>query len=215
MRAPRFSSLGGASDDEIVFKNVFGNRRACANIAVAFDGNGRDDVAVAADKAVVANDRFMFFLAVVIDEDRSATDITVFPKLAVAHVRKVGNLGVFADGGVFYLYEIAYFRAVKYFRVWAKPRERTDGNAVSNLRVFRVAKFDRCAVSDFAVFDTVVRQYRAAVAHDGIPFDTVIFVYRYVVAENYAIVDKYALFVDNFKIFSVFIHKKLLSSYYR
>ncbi len=207
MRAPRLSYLAGAADDEIVFKNVFGDRRAGANIAVAFNGNGGDDVAVTADKAVVAYDGFMFFLAVVIDEDCAATDVAAFPKLAVAHVRKVGNFGVFADDGVFNFYEIADFRVVENFRIRAQPREWTYANVVPDFRVFGVAKFDGYAVADLAVFDTVIGQYHAAVAYDGIPFDTVVFVDGYVVAKDYAIVDKYAVFVDNFKIFSVFIHK--------
>ena len=111
MRAPCFAFLTGATDNKIVFKNVFRNRCASANIAVAFNGNGRDNVAVTTDKTVIPDECFMFFSTVVIDKDCAATDIAVFAKLAIAYVGEMRNFAVFANDGVFYFYKIAYFCA--------------------------------------------------------------------------------------------------------
>ena len=66
---------------------AFGNRRSRADVTPFFHGNGRNQVAVAAYKTIVFYDRPVFILAVIVYENRAATDIAVFANVGVSYVR--------------------------------------------------------------------------------------------------------------------------------
>ena len=99
--------LTRARDRERTVRYVLGDRGASGGehaVAQLYRG---DQIGVAADEAVVADDGLVLDVAVIVDDNRAAAEVYALADRCVADVGQVRNLGAVADGGLFQLHEVA------------------------------------------------------------------------------------------------------------
>lgn len=88
-------------DGQGVFRNLLGNGAAGTDVGVGLYGYRSNQIGVAADKGIVADDGAMLFLAVVVDSDAATAHINTAADITVTDIRQMRQLGACADVGVF------------------------------------------------------------------------------------------------------------------
>ena len=106
--------------------HVFVYRSATRNKTPLSNSQRRNKVGVATNETTSADLRFVFGLAVVVDEYHAATDIGVSANSSIADITKMTCLNTALERAVFDFYEVAHATAVAYLRVVSEMRVGTN-----------------------------------------------------------------------------------------
>ena len=123
---PRLDDLLGAGNQHGVLGNISGDGSAGGGVGACADGNGGDQIGIAAEEGMIADGGTEFFSAVKVGDGDAASEIDAAAAIGITDIGKVGNGGLFADTGVFDLDEIADLAAGGDVAAGANLRERPD-----------------------------------------------------------------------------------------
>ena len=94
-----------------------------------------DEVRIAADEAVIADNAAVLGYTVVVYGNSSAADIYLSADVAVADVSEVSNSSLFADSRILDLDKIAYFSVLSDMTIRSDMYERTYIYTLGNIRI--------------------------------------------------------------------------------
>src|ERR1700733_11032137 len=116
-------------------RNVFGDGRSGADVRVAADRDGRDQLRVPADERAGFDRRLVLADAVVVARDRAGADVRLRADRRVAEVREVVRLRAGHQVRLLGLDEVAEPRVFVDPRAGPAVAERSDLDALAELRV--------------------------------------------------------------------------------
>ena len=81
-----YVSLRNTGGNQFIVFDIRTNGGACTDGGAAFNGDRRNELAVGADKYVVADDGFEFIGTVVVAGNHARADVTIFTDFRVAYI---------------------------------------------------------------------------------------------------------------------------------
>ena len=156
-----------------IIRHVLGDGRTCGGICTLTQFHRSNQIGVAADKAVVADDTALLFQTVIVYCNGTAAEVYLLAHIAVAHIGEVCDGGLLAYGGVLDLYEVTDLDAVLEVRVRTDMNERTSLDRIFDLRLKRLDIVQCDMVADLAVLDEAVRANGTLCADLGFSSQTV------------------------------------------
>src|SRR5262252_6969798 len=139
--------------------NVLANRRAAADVGAFTDGDGRDELRIAADERAVLDRRLILLLAVVVARDRAGADVHLVADRRVAEIRKMPGFRSGAEHRLLKLDEVPDVRPLADVGAVAEVREGAEARGVGDTRVHDQAVVE----DDDAIADLGIDDARAAV----------------------------------------------------
>ena len=149
--------LTRARDRERTVRYVLGDRGAGRGEHAVAQLDRGDQIGVAADEAVVADDGLVLDIAVVVDDHRAAAEVNALADRRVADIGQMRDLGAVADRRFFQLNEVADAAAVADHALRADIGERADRCLFADLRLIDLRAVDRGARADLRLFEDGVR----------------------------------------------------------
>ena len=101
--------LLGAGDEHGVLGDIPGDGGPGGGVGAGPDGDGGDEIGIAAEESAIADGGAELFLAVKIGDGHTAAEIHPAAAVGIADIGEVGNGGLLANMGVFDLHEVADF----------------------------------------------------------------------------------------------------------
>ena len=124
----RLDGLLGAGDEHGVLGDIPGDGGPGGGVGAGPDGDGGDEIGIAAEEGVIADGGAELFLAVKIGDGHAAAEIHPAAAVGIADIGEVGNGGLLANMGVFDLHEVADFAPRGDVAAGADLRKRPDGD---------------------------------------------------------------------------------------
>lgn len=115
-------------DEHGVLGDIPGDGGPGGGVGAGPDGDGGDEIGIAAEESAIADGGAELFLAVKIGDGHAAAEIHPAAAVGIADIGEVGNGGLLANMGVFDLHEVADFAPRGDVAAGADLRKRPDGD---------------------------------------------------------------------------------------
>ena len=140
--------LLGAGDEHGVLGDIPGDGGPGGGVGAGPDGDGGDEIGIAAEESAIADGGAELFLAVKIGDGHAAAEIHPAAAVGIADIGEVGNGGLLANMGVFDLHEVADFAPRGDVAAGADLRKRPDGDILLQGGFGDVGVFDDAVFAD-------------------------------------------------------------------
>lgn len=144
---------------------------ATGNKAVIPNGKGSDKVAVATDKTIFANGRFVLEFAIVVDKNHATTNVCVGANKGIANVGKVAGFDTAFEHAVFDFHKVANATTIAYHGIVPEVRVWANCAILPHLAIDNARTFDNCVCTNYCTIEITKTAHHAPVVQNGVALD--------------------------------------------